>query len=590
MRHMRGAFIVTIAIAIACSGKKEDAPPAVDVTKFDDCADDNVPLRGGGCKPIGVRECSKGMTADGQGGCTATTPACAFGSFAGLGEPACHEVMECGEAPYGDAPSGAVFVNGAFTGVGDGTRDKPFTTIAAAIAKSPAAIAIADGVYSESIVLTTPVTLHGRCPAKVEIKGTGTRAIAARAKVEIRGVAVTGAGQGIAVDGVDVKMDQVWIHDTAGSAVVVLSPSTGAVLSRSLIEKVKNTGAYVEGAALRMESSVIRAVATGSDGRGGNGVQAQIARDGKPSTVTVVGSIIENAVASAALTYGSDLTIDGSLLRDIPGRTDVSSCVQAQKGSAAPRAPEVKIIGSILERCAGSGVRIDDGSLTVERSSVRDTKVNSAMALGIAIDGTSSTLTLHDSFFGGVARRGIYAGGSSGSIERSIVRDVAGIGIAIARATTVEPTMTITDCAVLHTNTIGIYSGGSKVDILRTLVRDVKREPETELYGDAIEASAVYDPIPNDLRGSHVTVTDTVVRDAARSGFLLFASVGAVEKSSLGCSGLDLAVGRTYRKEGGVLGQADFDLDDRGGNFCGCPARTTCHAETTAIEPVSFAR
>lgn len=588
---MRWAAIVMIA---GCSATTADPPPpaAANGARFDDCAEDSVPILGGGCKAIGVRECGKGFAADGKGGCTANVPACAVGTLATLGEAACHEVMECGPAPYGEVPSGAVvFVNAAFTGTSDGTRDKPFTTIQAAVTAAPrdATIAVADGVYNESVTLLAPVVLRGRCPSKVEIRGTGARAIAVRSTAEIRGVAVTGAGQGVTVDGSNVKLDQLWVHDTAGSGVFVQSPAAGVVLSRSLVEKVRTTGAYVEGAALRVESSVIRDVSSAADGRGGNGVQAQIGRDGKPSTVAVAGTIVERVVASAILNYGSDVTIDGSLLRDVVGRDDVASCVHAQKGSVSDRLPQITIGTSLLERCTGTGVNLVVGTLSVDRSVIRDSKPH-PVAKGLGLLVVRGALTVRDSFVSTMPLVGIQVFGGTAAIERTIVRDTGGIGIALAKYKITEQTSaTVTDSAVLHTSTVGIYAGAAKVDVLRSLVRDVKPEPGTGLYGDGIEAAVLWGTVENAPVGAEVLVSETVVRDAARAGLAVLASSGVVEKASLGCTTLDLAVGRSFRRGDGTLGELEFTLDDRGGNVCGCPAKEACRATQSAIEPVSFA-
>jgi hypothetical protein len=561
------------AIVIACSGKNETPPTTIPTgTKFDDCAEDSVPKLGGGCTKIGVPECPKGFAADGQGGCKTTLPACEKGLFAAPGDDACHEVMACGDVPTGD-----VYVDAAFTGVGDGTKDKPFNKLQAAItaARPNATIVLADGVYNESVVISTPVKVRGRCPSKVEIKGTDARAIAVRAAVELSGVAVTGAGQGITIDGSNVIIDRVWIHDTAASGIVTLAPSTSVTLKGSLIEKTRNTGAYVEASSLTIESSAIRDIAATATGTAGNGVQAQIGKDGKPSSVTVNASVIERTIGPAAQSYGSELKITGSLLREVKGRKDVASCVIGQKGSAAPNEPALSITSSLIEGCAGAGVHIDAGTLLFDRSTLRKCQPDAAGNLGLGLDASrGATITVKDSLIADTRLIGVIIGGSSGTLERTIVRDVAaqqsngnsGIGIAVLKETG-DPTVSIDQSAILHTHTVGVFAMGAKVDLLHSIVRDVKPEESSGKFGDGVESNG----------GATLSFNEGVIREIARAGFVVFGSSTTLQNGSIQCAAVDLTV-------------KDATLDDRGGNVCGCDAKTKCAAQAVDLEPVSFER
>ena len=570
-----------MVLVVACSGAKNETtqPPVTSTSKFDSCPDDGVPTYGGGCKAIGVRECAKGFVADGVGGCSSKLPTCAKGTFASPGEDVCHEVMPCGAAPYGDVPTGVVvYVDGSFTGVSDGTRDKPFAKVQAAVDAAPrdATVAIADGVYSESLLISAAIKLHGRCPARVEIKGVGARAIAVRAGATLTGIAVTGAGQGITIDGDDVRLERVWIHDTVASGVVVLAFSGGATLAHSLIEKTRNTGVYVEASDLRISDSAIRDISVASDGRAGNGVQAQIGKDGTASTITLSSSIVERTVGPAVQSFGSDVMVEGSLIRDVTGRKDVASCIVGQKGTAAPRVPLISIVGSIVERCAGAGVHVDAGTLSFERSTLRKILPDAAMKLGLGLDASGgATLTVRDSLIAETRLVGILVGGSNGSIERTIVRDVSGqalngnSGIAIAVFNEASPAaVTIDQSGILHARTVGVFVAGAKVELLHSLIRDIKPEESTGKFGDGVEASG----------GGTLNLSETLVRDAVRAGVVVLASTATLERDSVTCTGLDLAV------------EGDFHLDDRGGNVCGCDARIACVAQPSTLEPVSFTR
>lgn len=567
-------------LVVACGGNRNDSAPPTpppSASKYDTCADDAVPIYGGGCTAIGVRECAKGFVADGIGGCTATIPTCGKGTFATVGEATCHEVMPCGAAPYGDVPAGTVvFVDAAFTGTSDGTRDRPFAKVQAAIDAAPldATIALADGVYVESLLIGKRIKLHGRCPNNVEVKGVGARAIAVRAEARIEGVAVTGAGQGITIDGSVVSLDKVWVHDTAASGGVVLAPGTGSIITRSLIEKTRNTGIYVEASDLRIADTVIRDISVASDGRAGNGVQSQIGKDGTVATITISSSIIERTIGPAAQSFGSDIMIDGSLIRDVTGRKDVASCVVAQKGTAAPRVPNLSIVGSVLEGCPGAGVRVDSGMMVFERSTLRKSKPDLAMNLGLGLDVSGgATVNVRDSLIAETRLAGIFIGGSDARIERSIVRDVSGqasngnsgIGVAVLTESA-SANVTIDQSLILHTRTVGLLVGAAKVELLGSVIRDVKPEESTGKFGDGIELGG----------GSTTSITESLVREVARAGVVVRASTATLARDAMSCTAVDLAVD-------GKVG-----LDDRGGNVCGCTTPMECVAQPTALEPVPF--
>jgi hypothetical protein len=597
-----------LVFAIAACSSKNDAPveecASCGGTKLDDCTDDSVPVLGGGCQKIGVPEggCAEGFAHDGQGGCAAQLPAmdCAKGTFAVPGESACHEVAPCGPAPYGDLPaSGTVLrVDGSYAGgSSDGSAAHPYTTIQAAIDASSegAYIAVADGVYDGALLVTRAITIAGRCPAKVEIRATASRTIALRAKATVQGVAITGSAQGVAIDGKGAVLDRVWIHDTGASGVATFAPASGVVVKGSLIEKTKNAGLYVEGSGLRLESSAVRDVP--SSVNGGNAVQAQIAKDGTPSDVVVSRSLLERAGSAGVLSYGSKATIEGSALRTLGGRKDASACVIAQVGTAAPLAPELSITGSTLEGCVGVGVRLQKGKLSFQRSVVRKTSPMSTGTLGTGIDTSNgATVAIADSLVAETLLAGIIVGAGSGSIERTVVRDVAaqksdgksGLGIVVVKEDAATPIVTIDACSVSRVFSVGILAAGAQVSIAHSRVAKVDAEPATAAFGDGIEASSVYRAEERKPHPAQVTVSETLVSGAARAGIDVLASTMSLERAVMHCAGIDLAVGSHYATDTMGILEGEFSLDDRGGNVCGCDAVVSCTAQSTSLDPIAF--
>jgi len=598
-------IVLAMALSIGCGSDEAETPGACSgaacATKFDDCPEDAVAVLGGGCSKVGVRadQCADGFTHE-NGGCAPKLPssACPKGALALLGETECHEVAPCGELPS-DA---TLYVDGAYVGgSSDGSRARPYTTIAPAIvaASSGATIAINDGTYNESLVIAKAITLVGRCPAKVVIRGA-TRTIAVRSGATIRALSVTGSGQGIAIDGEGARVEKVWIHDTAGSAIATFAPANDVIVEASLIEGSRNAGVYVEGSSVTVRRSVIRAIKTASDGRGGSGVQAQIARDGSPSHVTISGSIVEAAQTAAVLSYGSNVTIEGSLLRDVPGRADTGGCVLGQKGSAAPRPSELIVRSSVLSGCGSVGVAIAGGTLLFEGSVVRDVRPEpTEQRLGIGIDGSlGATLTVRDALIERALLMGIFAGGSNATIERSIVRDVAGqtsngangAGIAVVREIDAEPVATIDKTLVLRTRTVGIYASGAKLTVTGSTVRGIQTQVSDGKYGDGVEASAGYRIASGEAFGSTMSIAETLVRDAARAGIVNMASHATLARSLVKCAAIDIALGRLYAYNAAEPLEAPYTLDDGGGMACGCAATADCRATATSLEPLSLAR
>jgi hypothetical protein len=152
---LAGPFLAGLFLAAGCSESGKDPDAGTGTT-----ADANL-------KPPGCASpCAEGQVCSG-GTCVAPGPSRA-----------------CGSARYGDGlPTGDVlFVDGAASGQGDGTKAKPYATIGAALAAaasaapdagapSPVTIAVADGTYDESLALTHSVTLRCRCAEKVRITG-----------------------------------------------------------------------------------------------------------------------------------------------------------------------------------------------------------------------------------------------------------------------------------------------------------------------------------------------------------------------------------------------------------------------------------
>jgi hypothetical protein len=261
------------------------------------CPAGTLPVASKGCLPVGVTSCAPAFLGkDGQ--CHATQAQCAAGTFA-TPKGGCVPIdgMGCGSGAFGnvaDAP-GTVYVDGSFVGSSDGSKAKPFPTVAAALATSPARVVIAAGTYAEPLVIGKSVEVVGRCASMVTLTGTaplsdGTPAIASiqgTSNVALRGLTLAGAGIGVAV-----------------------GKSTGVTLDH-LHVKGKWAGIYVYGdakATTSIDHCFVDATASAPDGTTGEGIEAD---DG---VVTVTSSALVGNSDVALLASGTGNIVASDLL------------------------------------------------------------------------------------------------------------------------------------------------------------------------------------------------------------------------------------------------------------------------------------
>jgi len=164
---------------------------------------------------------------------------------------------DCGVDPYGDAAlvdgAGIVFVSAA-TGkdTHPGTRSAPLRTIAAGLAKVPAAgtVAVAAGTYNEVLKVERPVALRGRCAAMVELVGVagkvGVPALlidgkASSSPVKVAGLRVSGPRIGVGVHGaLRVELRRILISHATYGGIVLAGAGAMVTASEMVIEATRS--------------------------------------------------------------------------------------------------------------------------------------------------------------------------------------------------------------------------------------------------------------------------------------------------------------------------------------------------------------
>ncbi|WP_437752273.1 right-handed parallel beta-helix repeat-containing protein [Sorangium sp. So ce1389] len=529
------------------------------------CPPGEMPLEGGGCQAAGVPPdaCGQGFEPDRRGGCDPILPEapCQPGQMAIPGDRQCRKVASCGVGDYGLIPVDAEtqFVNGAYAGDdSDGTRARPWKHIQEGIdhARSGAIVAVAAGKYNEDLLIRPrPVRLWGRCPSAVEVVGTGAQ----NATIEILGrrasgsavhsLAITGPGIGIGTTGAsDVVVDRVWIHDTTSWGLDAVSElgRVGLTVSASLIEATKDLGMNITGSDATIESTVVRGVRASSTGEIARGINIDGSRAGQGrSTVTLRASLLERNDDLGVLVFGSDATIESTVVRTTRSRSGIpgGTGIQIQPDPATQERATLALRASLLEGNHGVGVAMAGSEATIESTVVRDTQPRSDRELGrgIHVQGDHATkargkLTLRASLLERNHDNGVVITGAEATIEATLVRDTLpddnetygrGIHVEGDPTTKARGTLALRASLVEQNHEAGVYVEGSDATIEASVVRD------TQPRGDRRHGSgvvAVASPAGTRERGT-VTLRASLVEQNHEAGVFVEESDATIEAS-----------------------------------------------------------
>lgn len=600
-----------LVVLVACGG--DDSAPGGSTTTTTGaagggptgCAAGTVEQPDGSCRPAGVRACAEGFVADGPG-CNAILPAaaCPPGQIAVPGDASCRAIMDCGADPFGTIPDEPTtqYVDGSYAGTdSDGSKAKPWTSIQAGVdaAESGALVAVAAGTYAEDIGITKVVRVWGRCPDMVEVVATGAQVggvlvTKLASGSEIGGLAIRGSSYGVVTSGSqDVVFDRLWIHDTTkkGVSIETTLGDTSATLRDSLVEHVGDIGVGVLGATATLERTVIRdtkvVIATG-----GRGLELNPGPDsGEPATVTMKGSVIELSHADGAFVRGCHLVVEGSVIRDTAfekASQKFGAGITAQPDETTGARAQVEVRGSVLERNHESGILAAISDVVLEDSVIRDQKGSPGSpgsGTGLVAQNAEGSATVRATakILASVIERSEGAGvvciGSDVTLEESVVRDT------VARASDLRwgkgvhfqgelgfldtfSTGTVRACVIENNRDAGIAVVDSKVSVDATLVRGT--QPETDgRYGDGVVGLRAFSD-------TDVVITGSRIEANARAGIVAFGAHVSVGGTQLECNTIQLD------KE---VGTAEPNLEDAGGNHCGCDAaEEVCKVLSTNLE------
>ena len=521
------------------------------------CTAGETPVEEGGCTSAGVPAdgCAVGFDSDGRGGCIPVLPSdpCPTGLVALPGETRCHELAPCGSSTWGDVivDSNTLFVDGSYTANdSDGSQARPWASVQQAVsAASPGAtVAIAEGRYDEDVVIQgKPVKLRGRCPALVEIVGTGstmaTLVIASGASVtEIHRTALRGPGIGLITSGAEnVHIDSVWIHET-GDIGIDAEDSIGASaisVRGGLVEATHEAGVLMVGASGSIMDTVVRDTrALPGFSAGGAGVAVVKSATGGRSNARLLRAVLANNQDYGLYAGGSDVTLEASLISDTQPTMDGLYGLGAvfEEGSVGV------VKSSVVERNRAVGIAILGAEAVIDWSVVRNTESQTSTGdFGRGIETVinaaeqPSAITLRASLIEQNADVGVAVGASDATVESTIIRatrpraldQLFGQGLTIKDHHVHRPNGVVRWSVVENNHDLGVQIEGSDVTLEGCVVRDMNPQAASGKFGRGINVQL------GDLTGapSNVTVRSSIVENAVEAGVMLLSSSLSLEGS-----------------------------------------------------------
>ncbi|MCC7540639.1 MAG: hypothetical protein IT379_30770 [Deltaproteobacteria bacterium] len=384
------------------------------------------------------------------------------------GDPACRRIGSA--CPAGDfatdfpAGSTVVHVRPSAEPDGDGTPERPFATIEAAIAGSPqrAILALAKGTYREAVRLNGGRVLWGACVAETVLSVTDASA----------------AGDGVVtVTGRNVGVRNLQIADSGRVGINLRGTGASGVIEDVLVARTTIAGVLAsDGASFTMSRSLVREVGLGTATTGDRGVHLQAGATGELSSVVIDGTV------GRGISVASDGTIlratDVAVVRTAkPPRSYADAVLAALGGTIELSRVVVDDLDTNAIRAEGAGSRVTATDVLVRGAgasdrSEMDSAVTALMAgqvsleraavvgfgeIGVTAFGEGSTVSLADVLVSGRGDEGAVVG--TGLY-------VGFVGSMSASRVAVE---NVRDFAV------GVDEPGSRFDGTDVIVRDVAR-------------------------------------------------------------------------------------------------------------------
>ncbi len=561
---MRWGLALFLAFALSCKSESEQPPPAAAPCTAIECTTSGVPpdacaegFAGDGargCTPIlpsaecagnnyavpgltecasaGVDACPAGLTLK-PDGCAHSAPLdCENNTIAVLGSTKCQPIAPCGPERYPTTSSPAVYVDASYTGTdSDGSADRPFATLTDALARVDAtkkSIALAMGVYEFASRIDVPVEIVGACQENVFIKApkpaTGP-AIETFADVTLRSVDVSGPRVGLRVEKGTTRIFSSRVHDTGNEAIIV--GSDGALeLDRVVISRAVGAGVAVQSGVATIKNSDIRRTAMLSDGTGGAGVGATT-QIKKASRVTIERSILARNEQYGVFAAGAELTVRDTLVTETnPPKGRDGTGILSVGGLVAPKAT---LTGVVVEATSGAAIAAFDGTIDIDQTTVRGTRVmeaGSAWALYFGVDPNTKkpvTAKVTRSVVSDTDDTGVFVKGAIVDIGSTIVRSMrsaptepSGNGLYTERAGSLVPLVNVHDSVIEEALDAGVMATAGTTTLERVAIRKIHEAADKRFGNGAIAF------VDNVAQRPTLTVKRSLIEQVLEAGVIGF--------------------------------------------------------------------
>ncbi|MFH2008488.1 MAG: right-handed parallel beta-helix repeat-containing protein [bacterium] len=512
-----GGGCEAVGVTQCATGFAPDGAGSCDpVLPADPCPAGTMPVLGETtCQPVGVLMCSAGFTSDGAGGCEPVLPAASCGDheLEVLGETACQPLGDCGTGTWGNiiGDGSTVYVDaGSTAGSPNGSQSNPFLTIGAALAvvSSGGQVAIAQGVYTESVALGQEVRLTGRCAELVTIQGAPAVQVAAGgSQSAIRGVTLSGTGVGLQVTGASqITVEEARIGATGGHGIEVEADGELS-LSRVKVDQATRVAINFTGAVLDLFETVVQDTQSAADSTFGRGLYAICDASASCGAVTVDRSILQRNKDVTVYAKGADLTVTDSLVRDSLYQVSDQAGgwgIGARCDPVAGVCGTLAVEGTAMLDNPEQSFTVIGVHATVNNTTIRRTEPNAAGNFGTGLTnfcdpdvGDCGSLLFVNSVIDGSYDHAAFVFGPVAVFRGVILQNTAGwqangqlgVGLDIECFNVSDcGSVTMEDSLIETSHTSGVLTNGPEVTIRRTVVRDTESQVSDGLIGTGIAA------------------------------------------------------------------------------------------------------
>jgi hypothetical protein len=301
------------------------------------------------------------------------------------------------------------------------------------------------GVYAADGVLTLENSVIASTTAIADIQPTGLWAAVdpytkKAATVVVRNSAFVGnqgsglflAGANVTVDGSLVRDSMPSMDDQSGEGLRALTSDVGkkvpsVTVRDTLIESARHAGVSVTSGKVVLERSVIRDIMPTESGKFGFGVVTFAHDAAARPIVELRSSLLERVHDAGIFAVGAQVTVDGTLVRDLRQRKgDVyGHGIYVSYDATNMQVTNLAVSGSVIDGAFEVGINAFQSNAIVERTTIVNTRAITGYGDGISIAGSqldgrpwaAASLTVRRSRIAGNARAGVSVFEADASLE-----------------------------------------------------------------------------------------------------------------------------------------------------------------------------